>query len=200
MDKQRLWQAACRGAAAAGLWGLVSAAITRVQMRAVTLVTEGPAQFTWAGTMLIAVVYVATLFPGAVALAYSAGRWPLAVDSLRRRSRLPRVPGCPHGSRGDRPHPRPDSLAVGSPGHTPHSDGVRVCDAGGARPPSGTGPRADPRRRTGPGSVTGSRRWWPVTMRTRLWRRTVWRWPTLKPPTRSARSEDDAERDSAGSR
>lgn len=76
MDNQRLWQAICRGAAAAGLWGLVSAAVTRVQMRAVTLVTEGPAQFTWAGTMLIAVVYVAALFPGAVALAYSAGRWP----------------------------------------------------------------------------------------------------------------------------
>ena len=76
MDKRRLWQAACRGAAAAGLWGLISAAVTRVQMRAVTLVTEGPAQFTWVGTMLIAVVYVAALFPGAVALAYSAGRWP----------------------------------------------------------------------------------------------------------------------------
>jgi hypothetical protein len=76
MDTHRLWQAVFRGARAAVLWGLVSAALTRVLMRAVTLVTEGPAQFTWAGTMVIAVVYVAALLPGAVALAYSAGRWP----------------------------------------------------------------------------------------------------------------------------
>ena len=76
MDTHRLWQAVSVGARAAVLWGLVSAALTRVLMRAVTLVTERAAQFTWAGTMVIAVVHVAALLPGAVALAYSAGRWP----------------------------------------------------------------------------------------------------------------------------
>ena len=76
MDMHRLWQAVSRGARAAVLWGLISAALTRVLMRAVTLTTEGSPQFTWAGTMVIAVVYVAALLPGAVALAYSAGRWP----------------------------------------------------------------------------------------------------------------------------
>jgi hypothetical protein len=45
-------------------------------MRVVVLVTEGTPGFSWVGTMGIAVVYVAALLPGAVALAYSAGRWP----------------------------------------------------------------------------------------------------------------------------
>ena len=76
MDTHRLWQAVSRAARAAVLWGLISAALTRVLMRAVTLISEGSPQFTWAGTMVIAVVYVAALLPGAVALAYSAGRWP----------------------------------------------------------------------------------------------------------------------------
>ena len=76
MDTHRLWQAVSRGDRAAVLWGLISAALTRVLMRAVTLISEGSPQFTWAGTMVIAVVYVAALLPGAVALAYSAGRWP----------------------------------------------------------------------------------------------------------------------------
>ena len=76
MDTHGLWQAVSRGARAAVLWGLISAALTRVLIRAVTLISEGSPQFTWAGTMVIAVVYVAALLPGAVALAYSAGRWP----------------------------------------------------------------------------------------------------------------------------
>src|SRR3954465_7724126 len=48
-------------------------------MRAVVLLTEGTPQFSWAGTLGIAIVYVVALLPGAVALAYSDGRWPYLV-------------------------------------------------------------------------------------------------------------------------
>jgi hypothetical protein len=48
-------------------------------MRAVVLITEGSPGFSWAGTLGIAVVYLVALLPGAVALAYSDGRWPYFV-------------------------------------------------------------------------------------------------------------------------
>ena len=57
----------CRGPAAA---------TQRRVPQPVTLVTEGSAQFTRAGTLVIAVVHVVALLPGAVAPAYSSGRWP----------------------------------------------------------------------------------------------------------------------------
>ena len=76
MDVQRLCQAFVRGAVVTGVWGLLSALVTRGLMRAVVLVTEGTPGFSWVGTLGIAVVYFATLLPGAVALAYSPGRWP----------------------------------------------------------------------------------------------------------------------------
>jgi hypothetical protein len=76
MDAQRLWRAVSRGVTVAVLWGLLSALLTRVLMRAVTLITEGTPEFSWVGTIGIAVFYIATLLPGAVALAYSTGRWP----------------------------------------------------------------------------------------------------------------------------
>ena len=76
MDTHRLWRAIARGATAAAVWGLVSALLTRVLMRAVTLVTGGTPTFTWVGSLGIAVAYIAALLPGAVALAYSTSRWP----------------------------------------------------------------------------------------------------------------------------
>jgi hypothetical protein len=79
MDVQRLSRAFLRGAVVAGVWGLLSAAVTRALMRAVVLVTEGTPGFSWAGTLGIAIVYIVVLLPGAVALAYSDGRWPYLV-------------------------------------------------------------------------------------------------------------------------
>jgi hypothetical protein len=76
MDVHRLGGAILRGAVVAGVWGLLSALLTRVLMRAVVLVTEGTPEFSWAGTLGIGIVYIAALLPGAVALAYSDGRWP----------------------------------------------------------------------------------------------------------------------------
>jgi hypothetical protein len=76
MDMHRLGGAIAGGGRVAVLWGLLSAAITRALMRAVTLITEGTPEFTWVGTLGIGLIYIAALLPGAVALAYSAGRWP----------------------------------------------------------------------------------------------------------------------------
>jgi hypothetical protein len=76
MDVQRLLRALIRGAVAAGFWGLLSALLTRALMRAVVLITEGTPEFSWTGTLGIAIFYVVALLPGAVALAYSDGRWP----------------------------------------------------------------------------------------------------------------------------
>jgi hypothetical protein len=73
---QRFRQALIRGAVAAVLWGVASAVLTRVLMRAVVLITRGTPDFSWVGTVGIAIVYIAALLPGAVALAYSDGRWP----------------------------------------------------------------------------------------------------------------------------
>jgi hypothetical protein len=75
VDLHRLLRAVARGVAAAAVWGVLGAAITRVQMRTVTVLTHGTPDFTWFGTIGIAVIYVAALTPGAIALAYSGGRW-----------------------------------------------------------------------------------------------------------------------------
>ena len=76
MTAQRFRGALIRGAVVAALWGVASAVLTRVLMRAVVLITQGTPDFSWVGTVGIAIVYVAALLPGAVALAYSDGRWP----------------------------------------------------------------------------------------------------------------------------
>ena len=76
MDAHRLLMAVRTGVAAATLWGLVSAVLTRTLMRTVTLITNGIPNFTWIGSFGIAVVYIAALLPGAIGLAYTAGRWP----------------------------------------------------------------------------------------------------------------------------
>jgi hypothetical protein len=54
----------------------VSALVTRVLMRAVTLLTNGEPEFSPAALLFIASFYVLVLLPGCVALAYSRGRWP----------------------------------------------------------------------------------------------------------------------------
>jgi hypothetical protein len=79
MDLPRLRRAILRGAVVAGVWGLLSALLTRVLMRAVVLITEGTPDFSWVGSLGIAIVYIAALLPGAAALAYSDGRWPYLV-------------------------------------------------------------------------------------------------------------------------
>ncbi|MCZ2841701.1 hypothetical protein O2W19_07695 [Modestobacter sp. VKM Ac-2980] len=43
-------------------------------MRAIALVTNGAAEFSWVGTAGITVFYVVVLLPGAIALAYRPGR------------------------------------------------------------------------------------------------------------------------------
>ena len=68
--------AATRGLAAAAVPGAVSAVVTRVLMRAVTLLTNGEPEFSPGGLLFIAAFYVLVLLPGCVALAYSRGRWP----------------------------------------------------------------------------------------------------------------------------
>ena len=79
MDGQRLLRAVGRGVAAAVVGGLVGAALTRGLMRAVILVAGGNPQFTWAGSAFIALFYIVFLTPGAIALAWCRGRWPLFV-------------------------------------------------------------------------------------------------------------------------
>ena len=79
MDGQRLLRAVGRGVAAAVIGGLVGTALTRGLMRAVILVAGGNPQFTWAGSAFIALFYIVFLTPGAIALAWSRGRWPLFV-------------------------------------------------------------------------------------------------------------------------
>ena len=76
MDGQRLLRAVGRGVAAAVIGGLVGMALTRGLMRAVILVAGGSPQFTWAGSAFIALFYIVFLTPGAIALAWSRGRWP----------------------------------------------------------------------------------------------------------------------------
>jgi hypothetical protein len=75
MDMHRLGRAVLTGVAAAAVWGVLSAVITRLLMRAVTVLSQGTPDFTWFGTVGIAVIYTAALTPGAIALAYSRSRW-----------------------------------------------------------------------------------------------------------------------------
>jgi hypothetical protein len=74
MDGDRLLRALRAGAVAAALGGLVNAALTRVLMRVVRLLTDQQPEFTVGGTVGIAVFYVVLLLPGAVLLAYGARR------------------------------------------------------------------------------------------------------------------------------
>ena len=79
MDWQRLGRAVLRGVVAAVVAGVIGTALTRGLMRAIILVAGGEPQFTWSGTVFIALFYVVFLMPGAVALAWSPARWPLFV-------------------------------------------------------------------------------------------------------------------------
>ncbi|MCZ2824200.1 MULTISPECIES: hypothetical protein [unclassified Modestobacter] len=74
MDIHRLGRATARGTAVAAVWGIASAALTRLLMRAIALVTDGATEFSWVGTVGITVFYVVVLLPGAIALAYEPGR------------------------------------------------------------------------------------------------------------------------------
>jgi hypothetical protein len=79
MDGQRLVRPSLRGVAAALLGGLVGTVLMRALMRAVMVVADGTPSFTWSGLASIALFYITSLVPGAVALAWSAARWPLFV-------------------------------------------------------------------------------------------------------------------------
>src|SRR5215213_2741397 len=79
MAGQRLVRALARGVSAALLGGLIAAVLTRALMRVIMLVGDGTPTFTWSGLAFIALFYVVFLAPGAVALAWSRGRWPLVV-------------------------------------------------------------------------------------------------------------------------
>lgn len=79
MDGQRLLRALRRGIGAALVGGLIGAVLTRMLMRVIMVVAGGATTFTWSGLAFIATFYVVVLTPGAVALAWSRGRWPLFV-------------------------------------------------------------------------------------------------------------------------
>lgn len=64
------------GIAAAAVPGAVSAVVTRVLMRVVSAVANTEPEFTLVGSVGIAVIYIAFLLPGCVALAWSRARWP----------------------------------------------------------------------------------------------------------------------------
>jgi hypothetical protein len=75
----RLVGAVARGVGAAVVGGLVGAVLTRGLMRLIMIVADGSPSFSWAGLAFIALFYVVFLVPGAVALACSRARWPLAL-------------------------------------------------------------------------------------------------------------------------
>ena len=77
MDGRRFVRAVARGVGAAVVGGLVGAVLTRGLMRLIMIVAGGDTSFTWAGIAFIALFYVVFLTPGAIALAWSAARWPL---------------------------------------------------------------------------------------------------------------------------
>ena len=79
MGWTRLVRALARGVGAAVVGGLVGAVLTRGLMRLIVLVADGDPSFTWAGLAFIALVYIVFLTPGAIALAWSRARWPLAL-------------------------------------------------------------------------------------------------------------------------
>jgi hypothetical protein len=76
MDGHRLLRAVLAGGAAALVWGLAAALVFRLLMRAVAEVTSTAPSFSPGGTAFIAIFFVALALPGAIALAYSRGRWP----------------------------------------------------------------------------------------------------------------------------
>jgi len=69
---RQLWT----GVAAATVAGLLSAVITRLLMHAVAHLVNGIPQFSLGGSALIALVYIVSLLPGCLALAYTRARWP----------------------------------------------------------------------------------------------------------------------------
>lgn len=79
MDGHRLRRAVLHGGSAAVVGGLLSAAVTRVLMAVVAVLTGDGPEPTVVGTVGIAVFYVLVLLPGAVALAWSATRWSWAL-------------------------------------------------------------------------------------------------------------------------
>jgi hypothetical protein len=79
MGGRRLVRAGVQGVAAAVLGGVVGAALTRGLMRLIILAAGGSPEFTWTGTAFIALFYVVFLTPGAIAVAWSRGRWALLV-------------------------------------------------------------------------------------------------------------------------
>src|SRR3712207_4882810 len=79
MDGRRLLKAVLAGGAAALLWAVAAALVFRLLMRAVAEVTSTAPTFSLAGTAFIAVFFVVLALPGAIALAYSRGRWPWLV-------------------------------------------------------------------------------------------------------------------------
>ncbi len=79
MIGRRLLGAVVAGGAAALLWGLAAALVFRLLMRVVAEVTSTAPTFSLGGTAFIAVFFVLLALPGAIALAYSRGRWPWLV-------------------------------------------------------------------------------------------------------------------------
>jgi hypothetical protein len=77
MRRRRFVRAVALGVGAALVGGLVGAVLTRGLMRLIMIVVQGDPSFTWGGTAFIALFYVVFLTPGAIALAWSAARWPV---------------------------------------------------------------------------------------------------------------------------
>jgi len=76
MAERRWVRAVQTGVAAAVVPGLVSAIITRLLMRAVTLIVNGVPDFSLTGSAGIAIIYILSLLPGCLALAFTRARWP----------------------------------------------------------------------------------------------------------------------------
>jgi len=64
------------GLAAAAIPGAVSAVITRILMRAVSVVANTEPSFSLVESSSILVIYIAFLLPGCIALAWSRAWWP----------------------------------------------------------------------------------------------------------------------------
>lgn len=76
MAKRRWVQVVTTGVAAAAVTGLVSAIITRILMRVIALMVNTDSHFSLEGSSGIALIYIALLLPGCLALAYTRTRWP----------------------------------------------------------------------------------------------------------------------------
>jgi hypothetical protein len=68
-----------RGALAAAVPGVVSAAVTRLLMRAVAVALRLPTGFSLGASFGIAVFYAIALAPGCLALALTRRRWPWVI-------------------------------------------------------------------------------------------------------------------------